>query len=220
MFTGLVEAVGRFEEISPRGPGVQLSISAPPALVSELTLGESVAVDGACLTVVRWGGGRFTVDASAETMRRTTLGERRRGDPCHLERALRLGDRLGGHWVSGHIDDTGVLTERHPLGEALELNFSAPPGVMRYLVEKGSIAVDGTSLTINTLSEGGFSVVLVPHSQSCLYLPQRALGSRVNLEVDLLGKYVERLLGLNAASVTPEPSGLNKDILARAGFLR
>ena len=220
MFTGLVEAIGKIEKLSPRGPGVQLEMSAPASLVAELSLGESVSVDGACLTVVQWGGDRFIVDASAETMKRTTLGERRQGDCCHLERALRLGGRLGGHWVTGHIDGEGLITGKSPIGEALELHFSVPEQLRRYLVEKGSIAIDGVSLTINTLTKEGFSVVLIPHTQSVLHLPDKGLGSRVNLEVDILGKYVERLLGISPNERAETTRPLNLEILARAGFLK
>ena len=133
---------------------------------------------------------RFTVDASAETMQRTTLGERRVGDALHLERALRLGDRLGGHWVTGHVDGVGALSERTPLGEAEQLWFSAPPQVMKYLVDKGSIAIDGASLTVNEVEESRFSVVLIPHTQGVLKLSKAPLGSSVNLEADILGKSV------------------------------
>ena len=213
MFTGLIETVGTLRRVDPRGPGVQLVIAAPASLVGELTLGESVAVDGACLTVIRTDGDAFVVDASAETMARTTLGERRIGDMLHLERALQLGGRLGGHIVAGHVDATGAVRSRAPLGEALELWFNAPDSVHRYLVDKGSITIDGVSLTVNSVDGTGFSVVLIPHTQSIVTLHQRQVGQRVNLEADVLGKYVERLLGARKSS---EP--LTWETLAKAGF--
>lgn len=213
MFTGLVETAGTLRRIEKRGPGVRLSIAAPASMVAELTLGESVAVDGACLTVVRHADDAFEVDASAETMQRTTLGERRVGDALHLERALRVGDRLGGHIVSGHVDATGRVREQQALGEALEVWFDAPDPVHRYLVPKGSVAVDGVSLTVNVVDEQGFSVVLVPHTQSIVHLHRKKPGARVNLEADIIGKYVERLLGAR------KDDGVDLDLLARAGFV-
>ena len=238
MFTGLIEANGELTRVERRGPGVTITLRAPRHLVSELTLGESVAVDGACLTVTTFGGEHFSVDASAETMTRTTLGERKVGDELHLERALKLGDRLGGHWVSGHVDGTGMLRSIKPLGEAKEMWFDAPPSVMRYVVEKGSITIDGASLTVNALDERGLSVVLIPHTQGVLHLSERKVGARVNFEADVLGKYVERLLSLGlstqgahgahesygahgAHSNTHQSSAppLNLETLAKAGFL-
>ena len=229
MFTGLIEASGALTRLERRGPGVTLSLRAPRALVAELTLGESVAVDGACLTVTRFGGDSFTVDASSETMDRTTLGLRKVGDHVHLERALRLGDRLGGHWVSGHIDATGSLRSVKPLGEARELWFDAPASIMRYVVEKGSIAIDGASLTVNSLDHAGFSIVLIPHSQGILHLSERSPGARVNLEAAVIGKYVERLLSFaqgdrgghtEASPQRAHGGGLAPSALAKAGFLR
>ena len=224
MFTGLIETLGTVDRLTPRGPGVELTVKATPKLVGELTLGESVAVDGACLTVTHMTRDRFTVDASAETMQRTTLGERRVGDAIHLERALRLGDRLGGHWVTGHVDGVGALSERAPLGEAEQLWFSAPPQVMKYLVDKGSIAIDGASLTVNEVEESRFSVVLIPHTQSVLKLSNAPLGSSVNLEADILGKYVERLMmgdrRSGAYAQSPQAPSLDLSTLAKAGFVR
>ena len=223
MFTGLVEASGQLARRERRGIDVTLTLRAPAALVSQLTLGESVAVDGACLTVTRFGGDHFSVDASSETLDRTTLGQRREGDSVHLERALRLGDRLGGHWVSGHIDAVGSLRSTEPLGAAKRLWFNAPPLVMRYVIPKGSIAIDGASLTVNEVDAAGFSVVLIPHTQGVLHLSGLHAGAAVNLEADILGKYVERLLSLGVSSAYSErgaAGGLDLAALARAGFMR
>ncbi|MEZ4474990.1 MAG: riboflavin synthase [bacterium] len=216
MFTGLIEATGSLRARVQRAAGVTLTVGAPATLVAELVLGESVAVDGACLTVTATGADAFTVDASAETMARTTLGERRIGDALHLERALRLGDRLGGHIVAGHVDATGELVRRTPLGEALELWFRAPAAVGRYLVDKGSIAIDGVSLTVNAVDADRFSVVLIPHTQGVVHLHRKAVGARVNLEADLIGKYVERLMNPAAGGAR---GGLDLETLARAGFV-
>jgi riboflavin synthase len=188
-------------------------------MVAELALGESVAVDGACLTVVSSEGDAFDVEASAETLARTTLGERRPGDALHLERALRLGDRLGGHIVTGHVDGTGRVRDRKPLGESLRLGFTAPPEVARYLVAKGSVAIDGVSLTVNGVDADGFDVVLIPHTLGVVHLGHKQPGDRVNLEADLLGKYVERLLSFKNAGNGPS-GGIDLDLLARNGFVR
>jgi riboflavin synthase len=218
MFTGLIETSGVLRRVTPKGPLVTLVIGAPAAMVAELTLGESVAVDGACLTVVRSGGETFDVDASAETLARTTLGARRTGDALHLERALRLGDRLGGHIVAGHVDATGSIRSRVAVGEALEVVVEAPPEVMRYVVAKGSIAVDGVSLTVNAVLPDAFSLVLIPHTQSIVHLHRKQPGERVNLEADLLGKYVERLLAPRADASGPRPP-IDLAFLARHGFV-
>ena len=235
MFTGLIETRGRIAKIDRKGRGATLTITAPPKLVSELTLGESVAVDGACLTVTHSGSGQFRVDASSETMERTTLQSRKINDEVHLERALRLGDRLGGHWVTGHIDAVGTLRSQTPLGEAVQMWFNAPAPLMRYLVSKGSIAIDGASLTVNEVDQEGFSVVVIPHTQGVLNLTNRRPSSSVNLEMDLIGKYVERLLSfqiqgstINTTSISkpyaPEHgkshTALDLSILAKTGFLK
>ncbi len=220
MFTGLIETTGHLRRIEPRGPGVQLTLAAPRAMVAELVLGESVAVDGACLTVIRADADAFVVDASAETMKRTTLGDRRVGDGVHLERALRLGDRLGGHIVAGHVDATGAVRTTEPLGEALRMVFDAPPEIRRYLVPKGSIAIDGVSLTVNTVDERGFDVVLIPHTQSVVHLHAKTAGARVNLEADLIGKYVERLLAWRDGEDSRLGGGVDLALLARSGFVK
>ena len=200
---------------------MSVGIKVNAAFISELTLGESVAVDGACLTVTHWRHDIFWVDASSETIDRCTLGQKKLQDHVHLERALRLGDRLGGHWVSGHIDATGVLVKKEALGEATSMSFQAPPTVMRYIVAKGSIAIDGASLTVNTLDESGFSIVLIPHSQSILQLSKYAIGTRVNLEADILGKYVEKLLNLNRTDhASSSPSAVDMSLLSRTGFMK
>ena len=224
MFTGLIETVGQIAYLEKRGPGIQMAIRAPLSLIQELVLGESVAVNGACLTVTRTQDTLFYVDASSETMDKTTLGYKKKGDSVHLERALRVGDRLGGHWVSGHVDSIGYLRSRKRVGEAWEMWFDAPPAVMKYIVNKGSIAIDGASLTVNALDENGFSITLIPHSQSILLLDQYAPQSPLNLEADLLGKYVERLLTYkdhsDSSKSTMQPNSVDLSLLARTGFLK
>ena len=218
MFTGLVEERGRLTRVTPKGPGMSLMIEASRAFVASLSLGESVAVDGACMTVTHAEDRCFAFDASAESMNRTTLGRRRPSDELHLERALRLGDRVGGHLVSGHIDGLGTLTQRKQVGEAILMRFTLEQTLMPYLIEKGSIAIDGISLTINELFDDGFSVMLIPHTQSVVHLHEKDLHGHVNIEVDQIGKYVERLLGLSGHADGPKISGLTMSRLRELGY--
>jgi len=219
MFTGLVEEKGCIRRVARQGPGFSFMVEASAQLVSELSLGESVAIDGACMTVTQFGGQTFTFDASAESVARTTLGQRRVGDAVHLERALRLGDRVGGHLVSGHVDGLGTLVETKTVGSAIWLQFAIESHLMGYLIEKGSIAIDGISLTINELFESGFSVMLIPHTQGVVHLHEKKVDGRVNIEVDQIGKYVERLLGLSSTDKGASPSNLSMDRLRELGFL-
>lgn len=193
MFTGLVKDVGRVAAVTSTATGsvVAISTSWPTA---ELELGESIAVDGACLTVTTLGADSFTVEASRETLSRTTLGDRRVGHGVHLERALRLADRLGGHLVLGHVDAVGTVVGRRPVGEALRLEFEAPAEVMQYVIEKGSITIDGVSLTVNGCDARRFHVVIIPHTASHTKLGEYRTGTRVNLEADVVGKYVKKFV--------------------------
>ncbi|HEU5057527.1 MAG TPA: riboflavin synthase [Kofleriaceae bacterium] len=195
MFTGLVEDVGTIARVERQGGTCLIEVRPGALPVEELSVGDSVAVDGACLTVTARGGGVFAVTAVDETLRRTTLGEREPGHPVHLERALRLGDRLGGHMVQGHVDGVGELTARRAEGDNLELTIRAAPALLRYVVEKGSIAVDGVSLTVVRADDNSFAVALIPHTIAVTALGRKEVGGRVNLEVDMIAKYVERLLG-------------------------
>ncbi|MEZ5081793.1 MAG: riboflavin synthase [Thermoleophilia bacterium] len=190
MFTGLVETVGLVSEISPAEAGVRVVFSAP-AIASELSLGESVAVDGACLTVVAFDDDGFAIDAVAETMRRTALGDRHVGDRVNLERAIRADARLGGHIVQGHVDGTGVVTAARHEGESVILTVEPPADLLRYVVEKGSITIDGISLTVAGRDDTGFHVALIPHTMEVTTIGPDRVGRRVNLEMDVVAKYVE-----------------------------
>lgn len=194
MFTGLVEALGRVERVVEEGPGRRFTL-AWSGLDGPLTLGESVAVNGCCLTVVSAEGESFDLQAGPETLLRTNLGERRAGDRVNLERSLRVGDRLGGHFVQGHVDTTAVLRERRPEGEWEFLAFGIDPAWTELMVEKGSVAVDGVSLTLVTVGADGFSVMLIPHTLSVTTLGGLKVGDRVNVEADMLAKHVKKLLG-------------------------
>jgi riboflavin synthase len=194
MFTGLVEDIGRIERADRRGDAAVLVIA--PAAIDAATLapGESIAIDGACLTVTERGGGRFQVLAGPETLARTTLGALAAGDRVNLERALAFGDRLGGHLVMGHVDGLGRIESRRERDANLVIDVAAPAELLRYVIEKGSIAVDGISLTVNRVDGASFSVALIPHTLDHTTLGGKPVGGRVNLEVDMIGKYVEKLV--------------------------
>jgi riboflavin synthase len=193
MFSGLVEEIGRVRELIAAPDGTRLSIGALEVL-DGLALGDSVAVDGACLTVTRLDADGFWVGLSPETLQRTNLGERRVGDGLNLERALQLGGRLGGHYVQGHVDGVGRIAERQPEGDSLRVTFGAPSELMRYIVVKGYICVDGISLTVTNRRDDRFGVALVAYTQQRVTLARKPLGATVNLEVDVIAKYVESLL--------------------------
>ena len=193
MFTGLVEEVGRVRQLVASAAGARLSIAAERVLPG-LALGDSVAIDGACLTVTDLDAAGFWVGLSPETCQRTHLGAMRVGDPLNLERAVQAGARLGGHYVQGHVDGVGQVVDRRPEGDSLRMWFSAPPELMRYIVVKGYICIDGISLTVTERRDGRFGVALVAYTQGVVALPGKPVGASVNLEVDVIAKYVESLL--------------------------
>ncbi len=193
MFTGLVEALGTIESVAEENAGRRLVVEWP-GLDSPLALGESVAVNGCCLTVVASEPGRFTVQAGPETLLRTNLGRKRAGHAVNLERSLRVGDRLGGHFVQGHVDTTATLTERRPEGEWEFLAFRIAPEWTPLMVPKGSIAVDGVSLTLVDVGPETFSIMLIPHTLSVTTLGQLQPNDLVNIEADMLAKHVQKLL--------------------------
>ncbi len=199
MFTGLVEALGRVERVVVENAGRRLTIAWPDlnARQDPLALGESVAVNGCCLTVVtiELAGDVFAVQAGPETLLRTNLGAKSVGDVVNLERALRVGDRLGGHFVQGHVDTTAALVSRRPEGEWEFLAFALDPEWPPLMVPKGSIAVDGVSLTLVDVSTSGFSVMLIPHTLAATTLGTLKTGDRVNIEADMLAKHVRKLIG-------------------------
>lgn len=203
MFTGLIEEGGRITEIRAAEQGARLAVSAVLVL-DGLAIGDSVAVNGTCLTAVEITAGGFAVDAVAETLRRTALGGLAAGDRVNLERPMRMGDRLDGHLVQGHVDGIGTVRSATPEGGSTVLEISAPPELLRYVVEKGSIAVDGVSLTVAGRLDDAFTVALIPHTMSVTTLGPQALGRAVNLEVDVVAKYVEALA---APYVPPRGSG-------------
>lgn len=194
MFTGIVEALGRVERMAPEGAGWRLAVRVPAGLAPDLSRGDSVAVSGACLTVVEREDGRLAFDVSEETLRVTTLGDLAAGDPVNLERPLRLGAPLGGHLVLGHVDGIGRVAAVAPEGAGRRLSIEVPPTLRSLLIPKGSVAVDGVSLTVAGFEATGFSVAVIPHTLAETTLGVRTMGARVNLEMDVLGKYVRALL--------------------------
>lgn len=215
MFTGIVADVGRMVSVSASGGSGSRIRWGTGLDTSDFELGESIAVNGVCLTVDAFGANYFDADVSPESLKRSNLGRVRPGDEVNLERALRPIDRLGGHFVLGHVDGVGRLTSRQPQGEFETLWFTAPDEVARYLVEKGSVTIDGISLTVASVSGGEFSVAVIPHTLSRTTLEKRQPGWEVNLEADVLGKYVEKLLG-----TAGQGGGLTMESLASNGFLR
>jgi len=210
MFTGLIADVGTIVALA-RGGMTRLTVAtALPA--PELALGESIALDGVCLTVVARAPFRFQVEASPETLRRTTLGGWQVGTKVNLERALRLSDRLGGHVVQGHVDGVSRVAARIPEGGALVVGFELPPELASLVVAKGSIAVDGVSLTVNRVEAGRFEVSLIPETLGRTTLTEKQVGAPVNLETDVIGKYVARLLSRTT------PGTVDEALLRRAGF--
>ena len=198
MFTGIIEGVGHLASIDTGSGDARLRIAVGSLPFSEVKLGESIAVNGVCLTVVAFNAGFFEADASNETLSLTTLGALVPGAPLNLERAMRPTDRLGGHMVSGHVDGVGTVLEIQPDARAQRWRFAAPQALLRYVASKGSICVDGVSLTVNQVDAEGFEVALIPHTVSNTAFAGTAIGAAVNLEIDLVARYVERLLGAHS----------------------
>lgn len=194
MFTGIVEEVGTVLAVDSTGPDARLTLRGP-LVTSDTPVGGSIAVDGVCLTVTAVGEGTFTVDAMPETMRRTALGSLRAGDTVNLERAVPVTGRLDGHIVQGHVDGVGEVLERHPGPRWDDVVVSLPPELARYVAEKGSVAVSGVSLTVTSVGSDRFGISLIPTTLAATTWGRLAVGDRVNLEVDVIAKYVERMLG-------------------------
>lgn len=219
MFTGIVEGTGRLLAKRSVGGGLAFDLEAGFDL-SDPVEGESIAVNGVCLTAYNIQGQKFTVDVSPESLSRTTLGKLSVGGDMNMERALQLSDRLGGHIVSGHVDCVASVKERRPKGDFTLFSFSFPAALSRYVIEKGSITIDGVSLTVNSCSDKTFEVSIIPHTLQVTTLGLLKRGSKVNIEVDIIGKYVERLLMHNGSGVEPniQGKGINSTFLAENGF--
>lgn len=212
MFTGIIEAVGEVKGIRGSDKGISLQISIPESF-DDIKIGDSISVNGVCLTAKVISSGTFSADVSSETLSKTTFGRIKTGGRVNLERAMRLSDRLGGHIVSGHIDGTARLKEVRKEGESVRLSFSLDKELLRYVINKGSIAIDGISLTVNEVGDGSFSVNIIPHTAQNTTILDRKAGDEVNIEVDIIGKYVERLLGKG------KESKIDRSFLGEHGFL-
>jgi riboflavin synthase len=197
MFTGLIETQGVVTHVQKASGGAQIQIYAPE-FGRDMALGDSIAVDGACLTVSQFQRGAFVADVSDETLSKTTLGSLHQSSKVNLERAMRLSDRMGGHMVTGHIEGVGRLLLRHPAGNSTIYQFQVPPSLMDYVVPKGSIAVDGISLTVAQIRGESFAASVVPHTESITTLKDKPIGAPVNIEVDVMDKYVKRFVDLYA----------------------
>ncbi|NIP48510.1 MAG: riboflavin synthase [Gammaproteobacteria bacterium] len=215
MFTGLIEDVGTVRDIRISADQAVLSVKTAIPM-SELKLGESIAINGVCLTVTQFGDGLFCADVSPETLNCTTLGKLSNGSRVNLERALRLTDRLGGHMVTGHVDGLAKVVERRQEGNAWRFSFQADESLCALLVAKGSVAIDGISLTVNEVAAESFSLAIIPHTLNMTTLDEFKVGDNVNVETDLIGKYVAKFIANNG---TGKPQGVTMETLAKHGFL-
>jgi riboflavin synthase len=219
MFTGIIEGLGAVTAVRPAGSGKRLAVAADFDL-SGTRVGDSISVSGACLTAVAIAGRQFEVDVSPETLAKTTLGSVRVGERVNLERALRLSDRIDGHLVSGHTDGTGTIHDRQAVGNAVVVTVAVAEALTRYMIVKGSVAVDGVSLTINRLDPDRFSVSIIPHTAALTTVGFKQTGERVNIEVDLIGKYVEKFLTNQPGRSATPLSGVSMELLAKAGYVK
>jgi len=217
MFTGIVEEMGAVTSMEQTLAGTRLTILASRVL-SELKIGDSISINGICLTVVARGEQSFGVDVSPETLSVTTLGRLKGGAPVNLERAMRLNERIGGHLVAGHVDGVGTIRSRRQEGNAIVFVIEAPSDVLRYCVHKGSVTVDGISLTINEVTDRSFTVAIIPHTAGVTTLGLKQADDQVNLESDLIGKFVERLLQQRSQLTKPTPV-IDKDYLKKRGLM-
>jgi riboflavin synthase len=217
MFTGIIQAVGEIRSVQPRGGDVRLGVGTGKLEMANVSPGDSIAVNGVCLTAVSLGGDGFAADVSRETMSLTTLGALSAGSRVNLEKALTLSTPLGGHLVSGHVDGVGEILERRQDARSWRFRVQAPPALVRYIAQKGSICVDGTSLTVNEVQGRIFAVNIVPHTIGETIIGDYAPGTRVNLEVDLVARYLERLV-LGDRAAEPTATGVTAELLAEHGF--
>jgi riboflavin synthase len=218
MFTGIIQAIGRLQQNEARDGDYRLSVDSRDLDLSDVALGDSIATNGVCLTVISLNAQGFQADVSRETLDLTTLGNLKPGAPLNLEKALTLNTRLGGHLVSGHVDGIGRLIERRADARSIRFEIEAPEGLARYIAHKGSICVDGVSLTVNGVNGARFELNLVPHTLQETIMDGYQVGSEVNLEVDLIARYLERLM-LGDRAAQPEASGVTEQLLRERGFL-
>ena len=219
MFTGIIQATGTITRMESRNGDMRLSIATGKLDLSDVAMGDSIAVNGVCLTAVELPGDGFSADVSNETLALTTLGNLKVGSRVNLEKALTLSARLGGHLVSGHVDGIGTVLERSPDARSERFVIEAPEVLARYIAQKGSVCVDGTSLTVNKVDGARFELNIVPHTLQETIIGEYAPGSEVNLEVDLIARYLERLMLGERAGLPGEKTDINEDLLRKTGFI-
>ncbi len=213
MFTGIIAAVGHIESVQPQGGDLRLNVATEKLDLSDVKLGDSIAINGVCLTVIAQSTKQVSFDVSSESLQRTSLSSVTEGSIVNLEKALAVGDRLGGHIVSGHVDGLGKVIELEESARSVKFRFEVPPELIRYIAQKGSISIDGVSLTVNLAEENWFEVNIIPHTMQETIIKQYCVGTIVNLEVDLIARYLERLLPHT------EPSALIQDNVLKNGFI-
>jgi riboflavin synthase len=204
MFTGIIATIGKVESVQAKGGDIRLEIATQNLDLSDVKLGDSIANNGVCLTIIAMSNGSLSFDVSRESLDRTSLGAVKAGSEVNLEKALAVGDRLGGHFVSGHVDGLGKIIAKQESARSVQFRFEVPLGLERYIVEKGSICIDGTSLTVNKTENNWFEVNIIPHTMQETIMKSYQVGTQVNLEVDLIARYLERLLPEKASSITRE----------------
>lgn len=215
MFTGIIQAVGHLSAITPGSVDTRLTVNVGKLPFEQVEMGESISINGACMTVVAFDQTTFSVDVSKESLTMTTLGKLKVGSPVNLERAVRLSDRLGGHLVSGHVDGVGHVVERLQEGRSWKFTLRVPADLSRYIAHKGSVTVDGVSLTVNAVDGDQFTLQIIPHTLEETIFSEYQAGSEVNIEVDLIARYLERLM---TSKALPDKE-LSADLLTKAGFI-
>ncbi|OUR63980.1 riboflavin synthase subunit alpha [Methylophaga sp. 42_25_T18] len=212
MFTGIIAAIGKIEAVQPKGGDLSLQVATQSLDLTDVALGDSIAINGVCLTVVKIDAAILSFDVSRESLERTSLGNIKTASEVNLEKALAVGERLGGHFVSGHVDGLGSVISMQASARSTQFRIEIPTGLERYIAEKGSICIDGVSLTVNKVGEQWFEVNIIPHTMQETIISRYQIGSNVNLEVDLIARYLERLL-------PNTDTGVTRDTLLKHGFI-
>lgn len=220
MFTGIIESIGTIRDMQPKGGDMRLTLATGKLDMSDVALGDSIAVNGVCLTAIAFDSGSFSADVSRETLSLTSLGNLSRGSKVNLEKALTLQTRLGGHLVSGHVDGLGEVISRHDDARSVRFSIRAPDNLAKYISAKGSITVDGTSLTVNKVDGSTFELNIVPHTLEETIIADYRSGRQVNLEVDVIARYLERLLLGDKAAQPSTGGGITEAFLAEHGFMK
>ncbi len=214
MFTGLIEEVGIVKDTSNKGDNIRLSIAASK-IMDDIDLGSSIAIDGTCLSVVKYSNKTFEVDVSEETVKKTTTGGFKTGRKINLERSIKIGSRLGGHFVTGHIDGIGEINKFDKSDAGAYLGIKAPKDLIKYMVYKGSVAIDGISLTIANVNSDSITIALIPHTIEMTNLKEKSIGDKVNIECDIIGKYIERFVNYQVS----QGEKINREFLMANGFM-